>query len=97
MTPRFARLPILAGMVLAPLAWAAPAGAQGLPGLLSDSRVIADVLDGRGGAPEPARPPASATAYRASPEAGAEKAGQPQPESNFASDSNRVWPQPAQT
>ena len=72
MTPRFARLPILAGMVLAPLAWAAPAGAQGLPGLLSDSRVISDVLDGRGGAPEPARPPASATAYRASPEAGAD-------------------------
>ena len=72
MTPRFARLPILAGMVLAQLAWAAPAGAQGLPALLPDSRVIADVLDGRGGAPEPARPPASATAYRASPEAGAD-------------------------
>src|SRR3954449_10253276 len=27
--------------------------------------------------------------------AGCEKLGQPQPESNLASDSNRVWPQPA--
>src|SRR5205085_11289921 len=29
--------------------------------------------------------------------AGAVKLGQPQPESNLASDSNSVWPQPAQT
>src|SRR6478736_4168409 len=28
--------------------------------------------------------------------AGCEKLGQPQPESNLASDSNNVWPQPAQ-
>ena len=67
MTPRFARL-----LILIPLALAAPAGAQGLPALLPDSRVISDVLDGRGGAPEAVRPRASATAYRASPEAGAD-------------------------
>src|ERR1700716_2069400 len=30
------------------------------------------------------------------PSAGAVKLGQPQPESNFASDSNSVWPHPAQ-
>jgi len=67
MTPRFARL-----LILVPLTLAAPAGAQGLPALLPDSRVISDVLDGRGGAPEAVRPRASATAYRASPEAGAD-------------------------
>jgi hypothetical protein len=67
MTSRFARL-----LILVPLTLAAPAGAQGLPALLPDSRVISDVLDGRGGAPEAVRPRASATAYRASPEAGAD-------------------------
>ncbi|CAI9416972.1 hypothetical protein ANOBCDAF_03858 [Pleomorphomonas sp. T1.2MG-36] len=67
MTPRFARL-----LILVPLTLAAPAGAQGLPALLPDSRVISDVLDGRGGAPEAVLPRASATAYRASPEAGAD-------------------------
>ena len=39
--------------------------------MLPDSRVISDVLDGRGDAMK-ARPEASATVYRASPEAGAE-------------------------
>lgn len=67
MTPRFARLLILVLLTLA-----APAGAQGLPALLPDRGVISDVLDGRGGAPEAVRPRASATAYRASPEAGAD-------------------------
>ena len=65
MTHPFARL-----LALVPLLLAAPAGAGGLPTVLPDSRVIADVLDGHGEAK--ARPPASATAYRASPEAGAE-------------------------
>ncbi len=65
MTHRFARL-----LALVPLLLAAPAGAGGLPTVLPDSRAIADVLDGRGAAK--ARPPASATAYHAAPEAGAE-------------------------
>lgn len=63
MTPRFARLLILVLLTLA-----APAGAQGLPALLPDRGVISDVLDG---ALKP-RPEASVTAYRASPEAGAD-------------------------
>ena len=67
MTPRLVRL-----LILVPLTLAAPAGAQGLPALLPDSRVISDVLDGRGGAPEAVLPRASATAYRASSEAGAD-------------------------